>query len=87
MVIAQKRRIMDHPRNSCFNKIGCSFNENKSCGNMTMQIREATIDDAQRILELGRILHAESYYSDYSLDQSRAKAAINDILAYPKQAK
>jgi len=53
---------------------------------MTMQIREATIDDAQRILELGRILHAESYYSDYSLDQSRAKAAINDILAYPKQA-
>lgn len=51
-----------------------------------MQIRPATPEDTAPILELGRVLHAESVFRDYPLDAARVEAAIAQVLSHPGQA-
>jgi len=51
-----------------------------------MQIRPATPEDTAPILELGRVLHAESVFRDYPLDTARVEAAIAELLSHPGHA-
>ncbi len=51
-----------------------------------MNIRLATSADTAPIVELGRVLHAESVYRGYPLDTARVETAITEMLAQPRHA-